>query len=197
ALELSLETQARGDSDALLKQRFVVSELRKPGAAFESTQDLIARIVEVLLVELVDSCAMPAAGTLVEDDSSFAHELHAEVVEIARPVVERVAEGLAGQVRVPLRGMRERIGVQGREDPAVATARLRPADHALVGCVLVERKPADEHGGVAIGGALRARGEEHALRHPVLGELAIAIYPARLGRDDVRGVAGDEPEGLA
>ena len=68
ALELSLETQARGDSDALLQQRFVVSELRKPGASFESAQDLIARIVEVLLVELVDSCAMSTAGTLVEDD---------------------------------------------------------------------------------------------------------------------------------
>ena len=197
ALELTLETQARGDSDALLQQRFVVSELRKPGASFESTQDLIARIVEVLLVELVDSCAMSTAGTPVEDDSPFAHELDPEVVEIARPLVQRVAESLPCQVRVPLRGVRERIGVQGREDPAVATTRLRPADHALVGCVLVEREPADEHGRVAIIGEMRGCGEQHALRHPVLGELAVAIHPPRLGRDDVWGVAGDEPEGLA
>ena len=62
ALELSFETQARGDSDALLKQRFVVSKLRKPGASFESAQDLIARVVEVLLVELIDSCAMSTVG---------------------------------------------------------------------------------------------------------------------------------------
>jgi hypothetical protein len=63
---------------------------------------------------------MSTAGTLVEDDSPFAHELDPEVVEIARPLVERVAEGIACQVRVPLRGVRERVGVQGREDPAVA-----------------------------------------------------------------------------
>jgi len=126
-LELTLETQARGDSDALLQQRFVASELRKSGASFESTQDLIPRVVEVLLVELVDSCAMSAAGTLVEDDCPLAHELDPEVVEIARPLVKRVAESLSCQVRVPLRGVCERVGVQGREDPAVAGRSPRPS----------------------------------------------------------------------
>ena len=56
----------------------------------------------------------------------------AELVRIGREVV------------VPPCCVLERIGVEHREDPAVAAARLDPRDRALVRLVLVVRHPADE-----------------------------------------------------
>ena len=97
ALELADEAQARGDSDA----GSPASPSSAPssaslGRAFESAQDLIARVVEVLLVELVHSRAMShRPRPLVQDHAALAHELDAERVEVARPFVERLAECLA------------------------------------------------------------------------------------------------------
>ena len=96
-------------------------------ARLERTQDLVAGVLEVVLVELVDvdrwACAR---ALLVQDDGALAHELHAERVEVLRPFVERLVERCAREVRVPFRGMGEWVGVHGRENPAVATTRLGP-----------------------------------------------------------------------
>src|SRR3954451_22940882 len=47
-LELAVESQARGDSDAGIEQGVVVSDLREGRACLERTQDLIAGVIELL-----------------------------------------------------------------------------------------------------------------------------------------------------
>src|SRR5205814_10439532 len=108
-LELATQSQARGDADACLGQPFAASDLGELPSRFEGAQDLIAGVVELVFVQLVDSSGVAAVGPLVEDDRALADELHSERVEVPGPLVQSFAERLAGEVRVPLRGMRERI----------------------------------------------------------------------------------------
>ena len=140
---------------------------------------------------------MAAVGPLVEDDRALADELHSERVEVPGPLVQSFAERLAGEVRVPLRGMRERIRGQRGEDPALAAARFGPLEDALVRIALVEREPAHEHRGVAAIVQMLGRSEDHPLRHFVLGELTVSVHPAPLRGDDVGRIARDQVERLA
>src|SRR2546427_7668335 len=54
-LELATQSQARGDADACLRQPFAATELRELRSRFEGAQDLIAGVVELVLVQLVHS----------------------------------------------------------------------------------------------------------------------------------------------
>ena len=64
-LELTVESQARGDADACSQQLLVAAEVGELHPPFESAQDLIARVVQIILVELIHPGGVSAVGTLV------------------------------------------------------------------------------------------------------------------------------------
>ena len=96
--ELPVQSQARGHADACFQQLVVTAELREPGSRFEGAQDLISRVVQLVLIELVHPGGVATVGTLVQDDRAFADELYAEGVEVLRPLVESFAERFPDEV---------------------------------------------------------------------------------------------------
>src|SRR5256886_4675548 len=196
-LELATQSQARGEADACLRKPFAATELGELRSRFEGAQDLIAGVVELVLVQLVHSRGVSAGRPLVEDGRALADELHHGAGEVPGPPGPRFAERLAGEVRVPLRGVCERIRGQRGEDPALAAARFGPLEDALVRIALVEREPAHEHRSVAAIVQMLGRSEDHPLRHFVLGELTVSVRPATLWGDDVGRIARDQVERFA
>ena len=99
-------------------EQVVPPELFEPRPILEREFDLLAGLLDVVLVDRVDPHRRLAAAPPLEDHRSVAHPAHAELVEVARPLVERCAVrlGVALEVRVPPGGVTEGVGLLRDEE---------------------------------------------------------------------------------
>src|SRR5581483_7157359 len=150
--------------------------------ACEDTLDLVARELEVVLVDRVCPHDVACARAPPHQHGALGDPAGAERVEVGGPVVERGAHLLdvAGVALVPAGRVVERVGPAEAEHPDVAAVSLEPLVPTLVGLVLARGASAAGHRRVTAGLEVLRRLSHDALRELVAGQPRIAVLPAAL-----------------
>ena len=144
--------------------------------------------------------AEPARGTRppAQKDRALDHGVGADLREVADPAVERLTEhvGIARQLLVPDRRMRDRIPRGPVQEPGVALGPLEPVARARRP-VLALDDPRDEQVGESAFFEVPGGLADQVLAEPVRVGAAVPERVPGVRRDDIGRVAQDEVEALA